>query len=686
MKIRIGIDVGGTFTDAVAINEDTLDILGFVKVLTTHKSKNGVSDGIVLAISNLISKYNIKTCDISFISTGTTQATNAILEGDVYPVGVVVITNRKRYSIKNISLNNKNYINIKTYIVKPDSNFESNLKKIILKINSDNINSIVASCPFSPDNPTFEKKVLDIAKKYDIYATATYDISKLYGIKIRTSTAIINASILPKMVTTFNMIKTSIQNMGISAPIMIMRCDGGVMPLDEVLERPFLTILSGPAAGVYGALIHEKISSGIFLEVGGTSTDISVIKNGNVMLKHAQIGKHKLYLNSLDIHTIAVAGGSMIKLNSNNKLDVGPRSAHILGLKYSCFCNPDSLNDSKIVLLESGYLGIKNPNGEIFAITLTCILNALGLLNYDDYSFGNIQSAKIAVSILANFLNTSIQNIANKILQIAVFKCTSIINNLTKQYGIKNLILFGGGGACGTLVPFIAKKIHCKYKICKNAPIISTIGVSLSAIREVIEKTVFDPTQKDIENLKKQAISKIKNSTNSIRTYVEFDKNKNILRVIATSSTKRIHHLSKLELTKIISTYISCDESLICINKQIGKYFIFNATITQKFLFTLIRKKKKIYIVIDSFGIIRCIKTIKKLYIYSNSVILNVLNNLLIKYSNYSDIGRLLPKCLLITPDKIIDLSNFSDMSKILSFAKSEIDFSKTFDIAILIG
>ena len=173
MRVRIGIDVGGTFTDAVAINNDTYELIGYLKIPTTHTGKEGVASGIVLAIQKIMEKYSISPDEVMFIAHGTTQATNALLEGDVAKVGVVGVgvggeglKAKADTTLGNIELAKNKFLYTESEYVdlgKPDH--EEMIEKAIQNLLQKDVKVVVASGAFSVDDPSGEMKVIDACTK-----------------------------------------------------------------------------------------------------------------------------------------------------------------------------------------------------------------------------------------------------------------------------------------------------------------------------------------------------------------------------------------------------------------------------------------------------------------------------------------------------------------------------------------
>ena len=367
--IRIGIDVGGTHTKAVAIDNATNEIVGKGSVMTTHFAKEGVAKGVVDSFQKCLESSNISPDEVIFIAHSTTQATNALLEGDVADVGVVGIGKggiegwlaKRQTKIPDIDLGTGKFIKIHSAFMKSkDMNTES-VKQVIQSLYDQGDRVIVASKAFGVDNMTEEKMVAEIAESMGLPASMASDITKLYGLTTRTRTAALNASILPKMMETANSTESSVRSTGVKVPLMIMRGDGGVMEVGEMKKRPVLTMLSGPAASVIGALMYLRASNGIYFEVGGTSTNIGVIKNGRPAVDYAIIGGHRTYVNSLDVRVLGVAGGSMVRAGKGGIVDVGPRSAHIANVGYACFTDPELFEGASLYYMPVSYTHLTLP-------------------------------------------------------------------------------------------------------------------------------------------------------------------------------------------------------------------------------------------------------------------------------------------------------------------------------------
>lgn len=697
MKVRIGIDVGGTFTDAVAINNETYELIGSVKAPTTHTAKEGVAAGIVEVLHKVMEQYNIKPEDVTFIAHGTTQATNALLEGDVARVGVVTLgqgiqgaKSRSDTTIGNIELAPGKFLNSENnYVDTSSQNVDQAIRTALETLKNQGCTSFVAAEAFSVDDPARENRTVELCKEMGLPGTATNDISKLYGLKIRTRTAVVNASIMPKMLEAATMTDASIKSAGIESPLMVMRCDGGVMTVDEVRNRPILTILSGPAAGVAGALMYEKLTDGLFFEVGGTSTDISCVKDGKVMIRYAEVGGHKTYLNSLDVRTVGIGGGSMVEIKNGKAVDMGPRSAHIAGLEYEVYTPAEKIVDPKLVAVrpmetDPEYACIECANGVKVALTMAGAANLAGYVREEDYAFGNVEAARKAWKPLADNMGCSVEEAARKALAFAAAKNGKVARELMRDYGMdpQHTVFVGGGGGAATVVPHLAETMGHKFRIAQNAPVISTIGVALAMVRDMVERSVANPTDADIISVRREAEQKaIQNGAapGTVEVSVEVDTQKNIIRAIAVGATElRSKDRMKKEMSEderlgVVAENLGVGKEELHIEARNGSMMAVQYDRKQKKLFGLIKKVTKPLRLIDEEGVIRLQK--------NNALVRQTtvggwqqdLKWILEELTEYNDGGTNLPNVYVVLGKRIIDLSGMQTGEQIISLGNVEL-------------
>ena len=649
-----------------------------------------MSTGIVIVLSNLLKESEIKLHEIEIIAHSTTQAINALLESDTAKVGIVAmgVGPEKSDVIKRTNLSDAkiNYDNdIKSSHRFLDTSHlitDSEVSTAIEELKNDGAKVIVATEAFGVDDPSNEEFVMKHATKLHIPSTASHEISGIYGLEIRTLTAAINASVLPKTVQVGNFVEEAIRETGVTAPLMIMKGDGGVTNMDTFRSKPILTVLSGPAASVAGALLYLKVTNGIFVEVGGTSTNICIIRNGKPEIRYVTIKNHPTCIRSMDVRVLGVAGGSMVKLESNTISRVGPRSAHIAGMKYSCYADVDDLSTGEIISVKpkesdvDEYVAIKCKN-ETYAITNTCAANALGMIEEGDYSYSNPESAKLALNILGKKLGIAGAQAALNIIQTASFDITKEITRIIKEFKLDSakVKLIGGGGGASVLVPFVAKQLNLNYEKADYAEVISSIGVASSMMQEQLEETVIKPNPEQISKLHKKIhnIMIEKGSTpESISVDSIYIPEKSLLRVTAFGNVELDNRLTAKNI-------FSQDEALqraveiteipkenINLTFQTDHYFVFTGNVTTKKL--IMKKNKQSVIVIDKYGREKLrLKNSKIIEADSSDSISNLDKSL-------SSTGDIAPQVYLLNELKLIDFSGLTSKSHIIDAIKKELE------------
>lgn len=701
-RIRIGIDVGGTFTHAVAVDTATFELAATVKVPTSHRDRRGVAGGIVESLFMLLEQGNISSEEIVLIAHSTTQATNALLEGDVAPVGIVGMDQgisarraRNQTRIGDVELAPGRFLRTHHAFLDVSNGLtEARVAEAVDALLAQGAQVIVASAGFSVEDPQYENYVAEYCRSRNILVTAGHEISQLYGLRARTRTAVINASMLPKMLETANMTEHSVREAGIHSPLMIMRSDGGIMDIDQMRRRPILTMLSGPAAGVAAALMYARITDGIFLEVGGTSTDISAIRNGKSLVKSATVGGHRLYLRTLDVRTLGVAGGSIPRTHGRHVTDAGPRSAHIANVHYSAF-EKGLGSESHPITVEhfqpkegdpTDYVRMSTSGREAFSVTPTCASNLLGLVPPGNTAEGERASVERAFEALARFMGRdNPAEVAEEMMDKGTRRVVETVEDMIEDYDLDRqlLTLSGGGGGAAAIVPFTANRMKLPYEIAPNAAVISAIGAALALVRDTIERTVVNPTDADVLKIRKEAeeaVVRMGADPSSIEVQIEIDAQKNILRASATGTTElRTRELGKEALgeAELRSRAEQTVRGAAGAAEDLGEFgglVVFRVPSESRHLAGLIKRRSEQFRVLDREGILRLQLRNGDCLPGTKASVLNGLKDFFEKHTTYGDAGRELPDLFVVFRGRVLDMSGLLSVDQVQSLLQVELN------------
>lgn len=339
---RVGVDVGGTFTDIVTISNGSVSV---EKVPSTpERPERGVMDGI----------ERLSSIDpIEFFAHGTTVATNAVLERDWAETALITtrgfrdvleIGRQARPSLYDLQVQTPDPVVRRAHRFEVDERLdergrvrtsidEGQLTKTIDAITESGVESVAISLLFSYENNDHERRIAQAVTAADPSLSVSRSSTVLPEIREyeRTVATALNAALKPIMDRYLGRLEAEIGELGIGVPLHIMQSNGGVMRSKRARTQPIKTVLSGPAAGVSGAA-HIASLAGyenvITMDMGGTSCDVSVIEGGDpVVSTDITVGEYPVSIPMVDVHTIGAGGGSIAWIDAGGALRVGPKSA-----------------------------------------------------------------------------------------------------------------------------------------------------------------------------------------------------------------------------------------------------------------------------------------------------------------------------------------------------------------------
>jgi N-methylhydantoinase A/oxoprolinase/acetone carboxylase beta subunit len=343
--ILIGIDTGGTYTDAAVIDQTRHQILASAKSLTT---KGDLSIGVGAAMREALALCSDKI-DLSLVkmvSVSTTLATNAVVEGHGSSVGVILIGFDDGMVEKTGIAKAFPGIPIVRLSGGHDHNGEERETLDVLALQSvlvdvaKHVSAFAVASTFAVRNPAHENKVREIiAAMTDKPTTLSSEISSALDAPRRALTAVLNARLISRITQLVGAVRHAMTELHINCPLMIVKGDGSLANADAVAAKPIETVLSGPAASVIGAKWLSGLEDFIMSDMGGTTTDIGILEHGRprVAEQGAEVGGWRTMVRAIDVKTIGLGGDSEVHLDVNGEISVGPQRAvpiSLLGQRY----------------------------------------------------------------------------------------------------------------------------------------------------------------------------------------------------------------------------------------------------------------------------------------------------------------------------------------------------------------
>jgi N-methylhydantoinase A/oxoprolinase/acetone carboxylase beta subunit len=358
----IGVDTGGTYTDAAVIEAQGHKVVASAKSITTKGDLSiGVTGAITAAIARLPKELHPK--DIALVSVSTTLATNAVVEGHGSAVGVILIgfdqAMAERTGIA------KAFPGMPIAIIGGGHDHNGDearpLDQAALEVAIGNmpVDAFAIASAFAVRNQAHEHRARDlISKLTGKPATLSTELTSALDAPRRALTAVLNARLISRISMLISAVRRSMAELSIDCPLMIVKGDGTLALAERVALKPIETVLSGPAASLVGASWLCGRRDFIMSDMGGTTTDLGVLVDGRpqVAEQGAEVGGWRTMVKAIDVKTIGLGGDSEISIGLNGKIEVGPQRVAPVSLLASRYPEVIAMLEADLADTEGGSL------------------------------------------------------------------------------------------------------------------------------------------------------------------------------------------------------------------------------------------------------------------------------------------------------------------------------------------
>jgi N-methylhydantoinase A/oxoprolinase/acetone carboxylase beta subunit len=335
LALSLGIDTGGTYTDAV-LYDPARGVIAAAKALTT---RHDLAEGVGAAIAGVLPKDAAR--DIRLVSLSTTLATNALVEGQGSPAALLLL-GYDEGALGRAGLGAALKGDPVAFVGGGHSALGDEQRPLDLDAAeravrefAPRVSAFAVAGYFGVRNPSHELAVRELIRRTTRHpVTCAHELSHNLDAPRRALTALLNARLIALLDRLIRAVERRLEELGIRAPLMVVKGDGALIAAADALNRPVETILSGPAASVVGAMALTQERDVIVSDMGGTTTDIAFLKDGRPVLNRegAVVGGWRTMVEAIAVHTFGLGGDSEARIDPERGLIVGPRRVVPLSL------------------------------------------------------------------------------------------------------------------------------------------------------------------------------------------------------------------------------------------------------------------------------------------------------------------------------------------------------------------
>lgn len=483
----VGLDVGGTFTDAVVVADG--------RILKSHKcrtTKPNLMEGIEAALAGVAAAIN--PSEVTRVTLSTTIVTNALVMNQVDPVDL--------YVVPGPGMDIRPMLPAEPVVLSGYTDHRGSLAAPLKQSKLDAIPGekrharAAVSAKFSVRNPGLEQALKEelLADGYET-VSAGAELSGSLNFPRRTVSAYFNSAVQGTFESFSEAVKAALARYGLTAPVYILKADGGSLPLERMKASPVETAFTGPVASVLGmaALRSMPETMTVALDMGGTTTDISLWQHGVPMMARggAMIREYPSAVRSFAVSSVGIGGESAVAFDENGQLQVGPDR---LGQSLVLGGTIPTLGDALIVLgkadygdTEKAWQGLAELLQKAPAQYVKCAHKKAG----DDDERNAVKF--LAEDIVAQAVNVITEGIAASVQRenkLPIYVVRDIVE--PKLFTPEELVAVGGTAVA--LAPFVSERLGLPVQIPQNAPVANAVGAAVA--RETLMITVHVDTAK----------------------------------------------------------------------------------------------------------------------------------------------------------------------------------------------